>query len=239
VAIIGAEYGDGNWSGYGAAYVYRLNDSSWVEEAKLIASNADYQFGRAVSINGDVALVRSNSNSYLFRRDVSGWEEEALLPGGEAGNQSIAISGDMVFIGSIASDINGDASGAVLVYRWNGYSWIREATLLASDGEQWEHFGNAIAVHGYFAIIGAHLANDHGSYSGAAYIYRWDGEDWQEESKLTASDPDAYQLFGQSVSISGNIALVGAYFDEDNGGSSGICSQSVLVSAKNAPICHS
>ena len=42
-----------------------------------------------------------------------------------------------------------------------------------------------------------------------------------QETKLLASDGDAGDEFGISVAISGNTAIVGAPYDEDNGSSSG------------------
>ncbi|MCX5635489.1 MAG: FG-GAP repeat protein [Planctomycetota bacterium] len=44
---------------------------------------------------------------------------------------------------------------------------------------------------------------------------------WLERQKLLASDGTAGILFGRSVSISGNYAIVGASSDDDNGGDSG------------------
>ncbi len=42
-----------------------------------------------------------------------------------------------------------------------------------------------------------------------------------DEFKITGSDGAAEDLFGVSVSISGDYAVVGAYIDDDNGDSSG------------------
>ena len=44
---------------------------------------------------------------------------------------------------------------------------------------------------------------------------------WNETAKLTASDWAASDFFGRSVSVSGNIAIVGAYLDDEDGASSG------------------
>ena len=57
--------------------------------------------------------------------------------------------------------------------------------------------------------------------SGSAYVFRYDGSDWVEEAKLTASDGAAYDYFGDSVAVSGDTAVVGAYGDDDNGSDSG------------------
>ncbi|MTI29216.1 FG-GAP repeat protein, partial [Xanthovirga aplysinae] len=46
-------------------------------------------------------------------------------------------------------------------------------------------------------------------------------EEMNETIKLTASDGAEYDYFGYSVSISGDQLVVGAYFDDDKGSSSG------------------
>ncbi len=56
------------------------------------------------------------------------------------------------------------------------------------------------------------------SLSGAAYVYRWDGIQWVEQAKLTASNGATLDKFGQSVAFSGRTALVGAYVDDIFGG---------------------
>ena len=57
--------------------------------------------------------------------------------------------------------------------------------------------------------------------SGSAYVYRFDGTKWVEEAKLLASDGAACDYFGVSVSVSGDVAVVGADGDDDNGHQSG------------------
>jgi hypothetical protein len=42
-----------------------------------------------------------------------------------------------------------------------------------------------------------------------------------EQAKLTASDNASYDEFGNSVSIDGDTAVIGAYYDDDNGANSG------------------
>lgn len=52
-------------------------------------------------------------------------------------------------------------------------------------------------------------------------MYRFDGRKWVEEQKLTAFDGAEGDWFGHSVSISGNVAVVGAIRDNDAGHRSG------------------
>ena len=83
-------------------------------------------------------------------------------------------------------------------------------------------FGRSVAVSGDTAIAGA-ASEDGGageplSGAGAAYIYQRDlggGNNWGEVKKLTASDAEPVDAFGNSVAISGDTAVVGAAQEGD------------------------
>ncbi len=72
-------------------------------------------------------------------------------------------------------------------------------------------------IDGDVTMIGA---PDEG-WAGAAYAFRWNGTAWVEAAKLTASDADSGDDFGTCVSISGDVALIGAPSNDDAGSSSG------------------
>ena len=79
-------------------------------------------------------------------------------------------------------------------------------------------------ISGDLAIVGARRDDDNGSSSGSAYIFARDkggANNWGEVAKLTPDDGAADDLFGSSVGIDGNIAVVGAYLDDDEGRNSG------------------
>ena len=100
----------------------------------------------------------------------------------------------------------------------SAYTQINEAKLTANDVEAGDLFGEGISISGDYAIVGAWNDND----SGSAYIFVRDGQSWTEQAKLTASDATEDSFFGKSVSISGDYAIVGArYADDDVEGSSG------------------
>ena len=60
-------------------------------------------------------------------------------------------------------------------------------------------------------MIGAYGDDDNGSDSGSAYVYVRSNGVWSEQQKLTASDAAEYDRFGNSVSINGDTAVIGAY----------------------------
>jgi hypothetical protein len=90
--------------------------------------------------------------------------------------------------------------------------------LTAFDANGADNFGNAVAISGNVAIIGVDLDSVHGSSSGSAYIYRESADGtWRHEYKLVPADGEAGEVFGHDVGISGDRAIVGAFFDDDRG----------------------
>ena len=97
---------------------------------------------------------------------------------------------------------------------------------VASDREENDYFGSAVAISGNYAVVGAHLKNEttlgliFGADAGAAYVFEKNTSGtWIEVQKLTASDYAVNDQFGSSVAISGDYILVGAKFqDEDENG---------------------
>ncbi len=244
-ALVGA-YGDqthGNDSG--AVYVFRRDAPSdmWQEEAKLLASDgaAVDKFGFSVALDGDRALVGAyldddngadSGSAYVFGYDsVTGtWQEEAKLVSSDSMAYdffgiSVALDGDRALVGAYFDDDNGADSGAAYLFNYDSVSgtWQEEAKLVASDGAADDWFGFSAALSGDRALVSAHRDDDSGFNSGAAYIFAYDSVSgtWQEEAKLTAADGASYDYFGISVALSGEIALVGAEQDDDNGSGSG------------------
>jgi hypothetical protein len=141
----------------------------------------------------------------------------------------VALSGGVAVVGAHQDNHAGFLSGAAYVFRWDGTSWIQEAKLTASDAAEEDHFGRSVGANGDTIIAGASVDDDMGYGSGSAYVYRWREGDWIEEAKLTASDGEAYDAFGYSVSINGERAVVGTPLDDDVATKSG----SVYVFRRN------
>ena len=94
--------------------------------------------------------------------------------------------------------------------------------LSASDGADFDSYGSSTSVDGDTIIVGAHNHNQLGTNSGAAYVYVRDiNESWVQQVKLTPAEGVAHDNFGFSVSVSGDLAIVGAPGADDAGDSSG------------------
>lgn len=223
--------------GTGAAYVFQFDGVRWTEQQKLTvpyAAGGDV-IGKTVSINGDTAIVgayrdgdegSSSGSAYIFRFDGSRWQEEQKLTASDAEEDdrfgsAVSIDGDTALVGAYASDDAGDLSGSAYVFRFNGNRWEEEGKLTASDAAEGDNFGEAVSIFGDTALVGAYRKDGAEWFSGSAYIFRFDGNRWEEEEKLTASDAAGSDYFGTAVSIDGNTAIIGASANDDAGNNSG------------------
>ena len=85
------------------------------------------------------------------------------------------------------------------------------AVLAASDAQEGDRFAWSVALSGDRALVGAYSAGcADGTLCGAAYVFARSGASWTQEAILTASDAQAGDIFGYSVSLSGDRAIVGA-----------------------------
>ena len=124
-------------------------------------------------------------------------------------------------MGASGDDDNGSASGSAYVFKRSGTSWAQETKLLPSDGAAFDFFGKSVSISGDYAVVGAQENDDNGTNSGSAYVFKRAGASWAQETKLLPSDGATIDVFGISVSISGDYAVVGAHRDRDNGSFSG------------------
>ncbi len=220
-ALIGAT-SNGN---SGSVYVFQRDGSNWLEQAKLTPlANPRSNFGISVSISGNHALISSFSTnpvigySHFFRYDGPNWVEQGEFADTSDSFGRGSVSGEYAIVGAEMDEDNGHDSGAAYVYHYDGMHWVEQAKLIAEDCTFDNSFGWSVSIWGEYALVGAHHDD---SGIGSAYIFHYDGSDWVKRAKLTASDDSTNNLFSSRVSISDNRALIGSYFDDDNGTNSG------------------
>ncbi len=170
----------------------------------------------------------------ILRKDNSGWEKFAVL-GEEDGQNNISekfgyavdIDGDYIIVGSAElygqdpTKYNYALSGGISFFHWNGSEWIPMLGLSefipfynkirSHDWFPGDHFAKTVAISGEYAAAGSRWAtNDEGIKTGAVYVYKRTGSNWAYHSKLTASDGEFGNWFGNKVSMSGNHMIISA-----------------------------
>jgi hypothetical protein len=221
--IVGAPFNDDAGSSSGSAYLFDVTTGSQL--FKLTASDpaSEDWFGVSVAISGNTAIVGASGNddggsgsgsAYLF--DVTTGIQLFKLTASDASADDafgleVAISGNTAIVGAYGNDDEGSESGSA--YLFDVATGNQLFKLTASDDAAGDSFGSSVAISGTTAIVGAFRDDDAASNSGSAYVF--DVTTGMQLAKLTASDATFEDLFGWSVGISGNTAIVGAFRDDD------------------------
>jgi hypothetical protein len=124
-------------------------------------------------------------------------------------------------------------AGSAHVFRFDGATWEEEAQLTAGDGEAGDHFGASVSLSQGSLIVGADLDDeDPFTDSGSAYVFINQGAAWIEQAKLVAEDSGDHRHFGSSVTIDGDVAVVGA----PGAGEDGECPGAAYVFVRDGDI---
>ena len=247
--------------GYGSAFIFTRSGSTWSQKAYLKASNPDVydSFGESVSISGDgmtlavgasgedSASLDENDNSassagavYVFALTDSTWSQQAYLKDDNRiisdnfGSQlSLSDDGDTLAISRTGWDAGvGNAAGSVIVFYRTGSAWDQKSTLIASNPDSQDTFGNSLSLSGdgnTLAVaaysedsnatgIGGDQSNNSLTNSGAVYIFTRSGNSWSQQAYIKSSSTDDRDYFGTSVSLSddGNTLAASSYLEDGN-----------------------
>ncbi len=181
--------GDDNDNGLndsGAAYVFVRKGDTWIQQAYLKASNPNGEdlFGFSVAICQDTIVVGAI---------------------GESSN-AIGVDGD-------ESDNSMVYAGAAYVFVRTGDIWSQQAYLKASNPAPVNSFGVSVAISDETIVVGSENEDTGGEDSGAAYVFVRNEGAWRQQAYLKASDPHEHDLFGWSVAVDGDTAVVSAHLD--------------------------
>ncbi|HEX5055323.1 MAG TPA: integrin [Gammaproteobacteria bacterium] len=212
--VVGAPAEDGAGSGVndeqssdsastsGAVYVYTRSGGDWVQQAYLKAARAqageEFGYALALSDNGNTLAVGAGRESSSHDR----------------------VKGD--------ADLR-RPSGGVYIFIRNRGKWSQQVYVKASnlaDKDAADTFGESVALSGDGSMlavgadgensgatgINGDQNNSRAQSSGAVYIFSRRGNDWSQQAYVKASNTEAGDHFGRSVSLSaaGTTLAVGA-----------------------------
>ena len=185
----------------GAAFVFVRNGVTWSQQAYLQGSNTepDDRFADAVAVSGDTVVIGARA-------------EESNATG---------VNGDQTNNGAVAA-------GAAYVFVRGGTTWSQQAYLKASNTEANDEFGSSVAISNDTVVVGAFgeasnatgvngdQTNNSAFSAGAAYVFSRDGITWSQQAYLKASNPEAGDVFGFSVAVSGDTVVAAAGAEDSN-----------------------
>jgi outer membrane protein assembly factor BamB len=241
-AIVGADdEDDSGGTTSGKAYIFNVTTGALVHtlnNPNAYSTSAGDFFGRPVYISGNYAIVGAyneddsggtqSGKAYIFNVTTGALLWTLNNPnaydtsGSDQFGYSVSISGNYAIVGAnLEDDSGGTGSGKAYIFNVTTGALVHtlnNPNAYSTSGS--DQFGYSVSISGNYAIVCAYIEDDTGgSSSGKAYIFNvttgalvW-----------TLDNPNAYSTsdgdgFGVSVSISGNYAIVGAYAEDDSGG---------------------
>jgi len=209
------------------------------------SSGTDW-FGTHVSISGDYAIISAffeddaggadSGKAYIYNLRTGTLMHTLANPNAYSTSandnfgKTVSISGGLAIVGAYLEDDSGGAgSGKAYIYNvLTGALMLTLSNPNAYSTSAGDQFGRSVSISGNRAIVSASAANSFdangeddasGANSGKVYIF-----DATTGSLLfTLNNPNVYSTsaddnFGEQVSISGNLAIVSAYREDDSGG---------------------
>ena len=227
-AMVAAEWDDDDGKDSGAVWVFKKTETEWKRTQKLRVPDASEgdNFGRSIAMGDDVAVIGAHwdntaqhanaGSAYVYRRSGSVWElEQKLLASNpatwDAMGNAVSILGNWIAVAACRKALVGKESGVVYMFRFDGQKWKQTQILKSSDSASMDQFGRGVWISGNALLVGAWRYDSKGPNSGAAYVFREHNGTWIEEQKLVPEDGKTGERFGFSVSLDGDVALVGAH----------------------------
>ncbi len=228
--VVGAP-GDNSGSGIyhaGSAYVYELHGGGATLTDTInnpTPWNSD-EFASTIAIDGSTVVVGGSFTESVYIYGVGSIYDGAILTATIPNptpstlifgmTQTVAVSGDTILVGAYSDDTAAEDSGKVFVYGLSSGSPVLTATILHPTPEYSDWFGNAVAIKGALAVIGAMGDRTLETAEGSVHLFDLSGGTISPISDLNG--PLGGE-FGSSVSVSENFIVVGAPYQLDGGGS--------------------
>ena len=89
--------------------------------------------------------------------------------------------------------------------------------MVSADNESGDSFGVSIGLSNNTIIVGAFRDDDYGYNSGSVYVFTESMGAFSQSAKLKGDTGGQHNSFGNSVSVSGNRAIIGVQTDGANG----------------------
>jgi len=242
IVAIGAPFNDGNGTDAGHVRIYEWNGSSWSQLGSDIDGEAvgDF-FGQSVSINsvGDRVAIGGYANggngggsghTRIYSYIGSSWVQLGSdIDGENVGDKSgysVAINdaGDRVVISSPFNDDNGNLSGHVRVFNWDGNAWNQLGANIPGEaaGDYSGLPGLDINGDGDIIAIGSVYNDGNGLDAGHFRVFYYNGNAWIQSGNDVDGEA-SIDHFGESVSMNtaGNIIVAGGPYNDGNGPEAG------------------
>lgn len=228
-------------SSTGQINIFEYNGIDWIQKGSIIPGEADYdRWGSSVSINSDGNIVAGSAensdgtgtdsgNARVYEFVGGDWIQLGGNINGEAewdnfGNSiSISQDGNIIAIGALANDNNGNNAGQVKVYQYTGGNWIQIGSEILGEAAG-DVAGSSVCLNSDGSILSIGSPGNNGSFNsaGSVRVFENDGGTWFQIGNSVEGEAKNDNL-GTSVfsNTNGNIIAMGAPLNDENGRDAG------------------
>jgi len=211
-------------------YLYVKPASGWTnmtQTAKLTASVPTSRFGLGLAISGGTVVIgaygtNQEGTAYVYVKPSSGWvdmQQTGELLATDKGDFGLAVgvSENTIVVGAPTAL---SQNGVVYVYRKPSEGWTNvQPTAMLTTAVKYAggNFGGSLSISGTTVVVGASIQND---LAGEAYVFVEPQGGWKNMTETgDLLPPTGANLFGTSVAISRNVAVIGTpgYFSYQSG----------------------
>jgi FG-GAP repeat len=185
--------------------------------------------GNEVAVSGEFAVTRSTKYTingftnagcvFVYKKNEGNWDYvQQLLPDVPKANilygSALALSGNILVVGSAYWDTHLVNKGKVWYYEWDGAAFQFLDSLVISPGTAEDNFGFSLALRGNMLVVGAPQENTNGADAGGIYVYTFNEGTKRFGSRVRLSAPNAKagDKLGYAVDIDGAYVAAGAPF---------------------------
>lgn len=201
---------------WGGARIFHRSGTNWTLQADLVPESpyGEREFGSAVSISGDRAVIGLSNGALVYERSDTNWVLGAILEpiwsDWKYFGRAVVLDGNWAVVGSPGTTVDGfaDAGSVSVFFRDATNGWVREARLVAPDPREDAAFGASVALCGDRLVAGAPGYNE-ASATGQVYMFQRRGTAWVPR-KIEVDGLPERAWFGISTAINGTSLLVGS-----------------------------
>jgi hypothetical protein len=205
-----------------SALVYKREGSSWVLQQKIIPSSTLFLYHGiscavhgntlALGVQGANELRHKRSAVYMYSQQGGSWTGTQTLVLEDnlyAMGYRIALEGTRLAVGVPALDVFPGLEGMILVFAFDGVSWVEEQRLQVAGLPRPYDFGRVVALSGDRIVAGMPVP-----YSESAFLFERTGADlrrpWSAGLRLSGDDTNGWNGFGGSVAVNKETFMIGS-----------------------------
>ena len=219
----------------GDAYFFHLEGNEWIQKQHFSGNDNNSGpdlYGQDVHIStnrafvgvpaDDIGMRQFSGSVRVFELNDEAWEEVDILTaqspnsgGRDFFGGALDVLGDYVLVGSKDNNEAVNLSGAAYLHRYTDAGLQEVQKYTANDFiDHTDDFATDVALHSNYVMAGKFTDNDQGFVAGS--IYSFDRESEQQIPQKLTIDGVAFDQFGTTIEVSGNMAFVGAVGSDEN-----------------------